>query len=47
MNKKNNFNLTRRSFLKLSGGAAALAGLSLPKGVDAATDRQLSTLIDL
>ncbi|MBP1710996.1 MAG: exported Fe-S-cluster-containing protein [Deltaproteobacteria bacterium] len=47
MSKKINFNLTRRSFLKLSGGAAALAGLSLPKGADAATDRQLATLIDL
>ena len=47
MKKNNSFDLTRRSFLKLSGGAAALAGLSLPKRADAATDQQLSTLIDL
>lgn len=47
MNKKNSFNLSRRSFLKITGGAATLAGLSLPKPAGAATDRQLATLIDL
>ena len=47
MNKKNSFNLSRRSFLKITGGAAALAGLNLPKSAGASTDRQLSTLIDL
>ncbi len=47
MKKKNSFNLSRRSFLKISAGAAALAGLNLPKSAGAATDGQLSTLIDL
>jgi len=47
MKKKNSSNLSRRSFLKISAGAAALAGLNLPKSAGAATDQQLSTLIDL
>jgi Fe-S-cluster-containing dehydrogenase component len=47
MNNNNLFHLNRRSFLKITGGAAAMTGLSLPKSASAATDRQLATLIDL
>lgn len=47
MGASNNFTISRRSFLKISAGAAALAGMSLPKTAQAATDRELSTLIDL
>lgn len=47
MKKESNFNMNRRSFLKVGAGAAALAGVSLPKRVEAATNQQLSTLIDL
>jgi len=47
MKKDKNFNLNRRSFLKLSAGVAALAGMSLPKSAQASMHQQLSTLIDL
>jgi len=47
MSKEKDFNLSRRSFLKISAGVAALAGASLPKTTEAATDQQLATLIDL
>jgi len=39
--------INRRSFLQITVGAAAFAGISLPKTVQAASDKQLSTLIDL
>jgi len=47
MSKEKDFNLSRRSFLKISAVVAALAGASLPKTTEAATDQQLATLIDL
>ncbi len=47
MKEKKNFSISRRSFLKISAGAAALTGVSLPKTVFARTEEQLSTLIDL
>ena len=47
MNTKN-FNLSRRSFLKIGAGAAALAGLSLPGTARASGGKEgLATLIDL
>ncbi len=39
--------ISRRSFLKVTAGVAALTGLSMPKTAQAASDKQLSTLIDL
>jgi len=47
MNEEKDFNVSRRSFLKISAGVAALAGVSLPKITEAAADQQLATLIDL
>lgn len=47
MKQDNDFNLSRRSFLKITGGAAALASVSLPRTSFAATDQQVATLIDL
>jgi Fe-S-cluster-containing dehydrogenase component len=47
MKEKKDFNISRRSFLKISAGAAALAGVPLPKTASARTEEQLSTLIDL
>lgn len=47
MKKDQDFSLNRRSFLKIGAGAAVLAGASLPKSAQAATNEQLSTLIDL
>jgi len=47
MKQDNDFNLSRRSFLKITGGAAALASVSLPGTSFAATDQQVATLIDL
>jgi Fe-S-cluster-containing dehydrogenase component len=42
------FNLSRRSFLKISAGAAALSGVGLPKKAFAVgKEDQLSTIIDL
>jgi formate dehydrogenase iron-sulfur subunit len=39
--------INRRSFLQITAGTAALAGISLPRSAQAASDKQLSTLIDL
>ena len=39
--------ISRRSFLQITAGAAALTGISMPKTVQAGSDKQLSTLIDL
>jgi formate dehydrogenase iron-sulfur subunit len=47
MKQDKDFNLSRRSFLKITGGAAALASVSLPRTSFAATDQQVATLIDL
>jgi formate dehydrogenase iron-sulfur subunit len=47
MKEKNISPISRRSFLKVTAGAAALAGFGLPKPALADTDRQLATLIDL
>ena len=47
MKEKKAFNISRRSFLKISAGVAALTGVSLPKTASARTEEQLSTLIDL
>jgi len=47
MKQDKDFNLSRRSFLKITGGAAALATVSLPGTSFAATDQQVATLIDL
>ena len=47
MSDQKKFKINRRSFLQITAGAATLAGLSLPKTAQAATDSQLSTLIDL
>lgn len=41
------FQLNRRSFLKITGGVAALCGASLPETSAASTNQQLATLIDL
>lgn len=41
------FKISRRSFLQITAGTAALAGASLPGTVHAGGDEQLSTLIDL
>ncbi len=45
--KTKTFNLNRRSFLKISAGAAALAAVSLPKSAHANDKGKLATLIDL
>ena len=47
MKEQKHPHISRRSFLKISGGAAALTGVSLPKTLLAQTEEQLSTLIDL
>jgi Fe-S-cluster-containing dehydrogenase component len=47
MDKKNNMQIGRRSFLQITAGAAVLSGIGLPKKALAGTDKQLSTLIDL
>ena len=39
--------ISRRSFLKVSAGAAALSGLALPKAARAGGEKRLATLIDL
>jgi len=39
--------ISRRSFLKMSAGAAAVSGLVLPRTVQAGGKEQLATLIDL
>ena len=47
MKDKNSFDISRRSFLKIGAGAAALAGVSLPGIAQAQNTGQLATLIDL
>jgi formate dehydrogenase iron-sulfur subunit len=47
MNKKNKSGIGRRSFLKITAGAAVISGIGLPKKSFAETDERLSTLIDL
>lgn len=47
MSKPNNFQIGRRSFLKITAGAAVVSGIGLPEKVYAGTDERLSTLIDL
>ena len=47
MDSRNMPEITRRSFLRISAGAAALTGLHLPKTARAESAGSLSTLIDL
>jgi len=47
MKTKEKFEIGRRSFLKISAGAALISGVGLPKKVHAAKEGQLATLIDL
>jgi hypothetical protein len=47
MSKQENIKIGRRSFLKITAGAAIISGVGLPKKSFAGTDEQLSTLIDL
>ncbi|OPY87166.1 MAG: Tetrathionate reductase subunit B precursor [Smithella sp. PtaU1.Bin162] len=47
MQEKKSTDLSRRSFLKISAGAAALNCLSLPAEAATGTETQLSTIIDL
>jgi Fe-S-cluster-containing dehydrogenase component len=47
MDRRDISGIGRRSFLKWSAGAAALAGLAMPRSARAAGDRALGTLIDL
>ena len=47
MNDQKISKISRRSFLQITAGAAALGGVSLPKTAQAESNSQLSTLIDL
>lgn len=47
MSDRNSFQMDRRSFFKLTAGAAALSGVTLPRKAFAETNERLSTLIDL
>lgn len=47
MKVKKSKDLSRRSFLKISAGAACLSCFSLPREVQSGTEKQLSTVIDL
>lgn len=47
MKNKNLAEISRRSFLKITAGAAAVSGIVIPKKSWAETDKKLSTLIDL
>ena len=47
MKEQKQLQIGRRSFLKITAGAAALSSFGLPKKAFAKTDQQLSTLIDL
>jgi len=47
MKEKKNSIISRRSFLQITAGTAALAGVSLPKAASARTEKSLTTLIDL
>ena len=47
MKKQESMKMDRRSFLKMTAGAAALSGVVLPGQSFAETEKQISTLIDL
>jgi len=47
MSRQSNIQIGRRSFLKITAGAAAFSSVGLPRKSLAAADKQLSTLIDL
>lgn len=47
MKKQGQAKISRRSFLQITAGAAVLSSVSLPKKAFAATNKKLSTLIDL
>jgi hypothetical protein len=47
MSNPHNLQIGRRSFLKITAGAAVISSVGLPKKAFAETDKQLSTLIDL
>ena len=47
MKKEKDFDISRRSFLKITAGAAVLSGVGLPEASAAGTEKQLATLIDL
>ncbi|MGB5217711.1 MAG: 4Fe-4S dicluster domain-containing protein [Smithella sp.] len=47
MKKEKDLKIGRRSFLKITAGAAVASSVGLPEASAAATDKQLSTLIDL
>jgi len=47
MKEPKQLQIGRRSFLKITAGAAALSSVGLPKKAFAGTNKQLSTLIDL
>ena len=47
MSNPRNLQIGRRSFLKITAGAAVISSVGLPKKAFAGTDKQLSTLIDL
>jgi len=47
MKKEKDLKIGRRTFLKLTAGAAALSGMGLPEKSFAGTEQRLSTLIDL
>lgn len=47
MNRKNKSEISRRSFLQITAGAALLSGISLPKSAHAAKGESLATIIDL
>jgi Fe-S-cluster-containing dehydrogenase component len=47
MNERKQLQIGRRSFLKITAGAAAFSSIGLPKKAFAETEKQLSTLIDL
>lgn len=47
MINQNKYQIGRRSFLKITAGAAIVSGIGLPKKVLGGTEERLSTLIDL
>ncbi|MBN1471792.1 MAG: 4Fe-4S dicluster domain-containing protein [Syntrophaceae bacterium] len=47
MNKEKDLKINRRSFLKVTAGAAVLSSVGFPQKAFAGTEKQISTLIDL
>jgi Fe-S-cluster-containing dehydrogenase component len=47
MNKEKNLKINRRSFLKVTAGAAVLSSVGFPQKAFASSEKQISTLIDL